>query len=69
MCLRVNVCSIRRFHLQSLGWGGRGGRGEGLPVRLCVVDVPVQVESNEAGKCFVVVVVMGFFFLLRGDST
>lgn len=60
MCLRVNVCSIRRFHLQSLGWGGRG---EGLPVRSCVVDVPVQVESNEAGKCFVVVVViMGFFF-------
>lgn len=43
----------------------RMGREGGLPVRLCVVDVPVQVESNEAGKCFVVVVVvvvMGFFF-------
>lgn len=42
--------------------GREGGEGGGLPVRLCVVDVPVQVESNEAGKCFVVVVVMGFFF-------
>lgn len=43
--------------------GREGGRREGLPVRLCVVDVPVQVESNEAGKCFVVVVViMGCFF-------
>lgn len=41
--------------------GREGGKG-GLPVRLCVVDVPVQVESNEAGKCFVVVVVVGIFF-------
>lgn len=39
-----------------------GREGGGLPVRFCVVDVPVQVESNEAGKCFVVVVVVGIFF-------